>query len=111
MASAASTGTPASPAVTPAGGFSRARRSSTTRFCSSSGISRMPNARFAVLRSAEMTACEKYGGTAFRSARTWFGLLVFVVRKRSGRDSAGYSSGGPLYPAGSLPLGQLTWAS
>ena len=59
LASAASTGSPATRAVTPAGGSSAARTRSITACCSSSGMSRIPNARLAVRRSAVMTAWEK----------------------------------------------------
>ncbi len=44
--------------------------SSITCFWRSSGMKRMPKASSAVRRSGEMTACEKYGGTAFRSCCT-----------------------------------------
>src|SRR3954471_19738041 len=59
LASAASTGSPASSALTPGGGSSWSRMSSTTAFCLASGMSRMPKARLATVRSRVMTACEK----------------------------------------------------
>ena len=59
FASAASTGSPTTDASTPLGGSSRRLMSSTTSFWRSSGISRMPKAMFAVLRSRETTPCEK----------------------------------------------------
>jgi hypothetical protein len=67
--------------------------SSTTCFWRSSGMSRMPKARLAVLRFWVTTPCEKYAGTASRSRRTaaW---PVPAVLNRSGSDSAGHSSGG-----------------
>ena len=56
----------------------------------------MPNARFAVRRSAVITAREKYGGTASRSARIRSRSLAdSAERKRSGSDSAGHSSALP----------------
>ena len=55
----ASTGRPTTDASTPSGGFSAALMSSTTCFWRSSGISLMPKARLAVLRSAVTTPWEK----------------------------------------------------
>ena len=57
--SAASTGRPATSAVTPGGGFNWERMSSTIAFWVSSPWRWMPNARFAVARSEEITAWEK----------------------------------------------------
>jgi hypothetical protein len=59
LASAASTGSPTTSAVTPAGGSSLRLMSSITFFWRSSGISRMPNARLATLWSGASTPCEK----------------------------------------------------
>jgi hypothetical protein len=68
--------------------------SSITSFWRSRGMSRMPNASVAVVRSPLITACEKYGGTASSSALTLSRLAGVPDRKRSGSDSAGHSSGG-----------------
>ena len=96
LAPATSTGSPPSSAVTPGGGFSRARMSSKISCWRSSGTSRTPNARLAVLRSAVMTDWEKYGGTASSSPRTCsFVAAARSSRKRSVSDSAGHSSALP----------------
>jgi hypothetical protein len=96
LASAASTGSPATRAVTPSGGSSAARIRSITACCSSSGAIRMPNARFAVFRSAEITAWEKYGGTASSSASIFARSdAAFSPWNRSGSDSAGHSAALP----------------
>ena len=70
--------------------------SSMTRFCSSSGMSLMPNARVAERRSGAITALEKYCGT--RSSRPRMRACVAVeaeVVNRSGSESAGHSSARP----------------
>ena len=59
FASAARTGSPTTAASTPSGGSSRRLMSSTTSFWRSSGISRMPKARVAVLRSRVITPWER----------------------------------------------------
>jgi len=59
FASAASTGRPASCAETPLGACSSERMTSRTSFWRSSGISRMPKAIVAVVRSRVMTLWEK----------------------------------------------------
>ena len=78
--------------------------SSTTSFWRSSGMSRIPNAMFAVLRSGETTPCEKYGGTESRSWRTFPGRAAPPELKMSGSDSAGHSSGAPFVSVQRLPL-------
>jgi len=59
LASAASTGRPASSARTPGGGCRRLRISSMTRCWRSSGMSRIPKASVAVRWSPVMTPWEK----------------------------------------------------
>ena len=96
LASAASTGSPATVARTPSGGRSRARMSSITSRWPSSDCSRSPKASTAVLRSGVIAACEKYGGTASSSARTCSRVADSSgVRNRSGSDSAGHSAALP----------------
>ena len=64
--------------------------SSTTSFWRSSGISRMPNARFAVLRSGVTTPCEKYAGTASSRRRTaLLAARAEEVRQRQRRAQLG----------------------
>ncbi len=64
--------------------------------CWSSGICRMPKARFAVLWSAVITACEKYGGTAASSPRTRARVDDEAgLRNRSGSENAGHRSAVP----------------
>ena len=93
MASATSTGSPATVACTPAGGSSRSRMSWMTSRWASSDCSRRPKASTAVLRSGVIAACEKYGGTASSSARTCSRVADSSgVRNRSGSESAGHSS-------------------
>ena len=92
LASDASTGSPASRAVTPGGGFSRERMSASTACCASSDSSRMPNASTAVVRSRVITACDTYGGIAFSSARICVADDADCgVVNRSDSDSAGCS--------------------
>ena len=96
LASAASTGSPASRAVTPGGGSSSRCIVFSTSNWRSSGISLSPNASVAVRRSGVITLCEKYGGTASSSASTRAREEsdAFVV-KRSGSENAGQMSEPP----------------
>ncbi len=89
MASAASTGTPASRACTPGGGSSARRMVSMTCSCFSSGINRMPKASVAVLRSRVMTPWEKYGGTASSRPSMSVRLAAAPPENRSGSENAG----------------------
>ena len=95
MASAASTGSPASCALTPAGGCRSDRIALITCSWRSSGISRMPNASVATLRSVVITPCEKYGGTASSSALIEACEVALPPRNRSGSENAGHSSALP----------------
>jgi hypothetical protein len=82
--------------LTPRGGRSSARIASITCCWRRRLSSLIPNARLAVVRSAVITACEKYGGTAASSARIASRLLADCsVRNRSGSDNAGHSSARP----------------
>ena len=96
LASAASTGSPASRAVTPGGGSSSRCIVFSTSYWRSSGSSWMPNASVAVRRSGLITVCEKYGGTVSSSPsmRERVASDAFVV-KRSGSENAGHRSDRP----------------
>jgi hypothetical protein len=59
-------------------------------------MSLIPKASVAVRRSAVMTDCEKYGGTASSSAAIWAALRREPgVVKRSGSENAGHSCARP----------------
>ena len=96
LASAASTGSPASSASIPAGGCRRSRMPSMTSSWRSSGMRRMPKASVAVRRSAVMTPCEKYGGTASsRPSICWrvaFWPPLEEVGQREGRAQLGLAA-------------------
>jgi hypothetical protein len=66
-----------------------------TRFCSSSGISGIPKARLAVLRSRETTACEKYAGIASSRPSTLARSVTPTARTSSGSENAGHRRARP----------------
>ena len=81
---AASTGSPTSFALTPAGGCSVERIASISRCWRSRLIRRIPNASVAARRSGVITSCEKYGGIAPSSAVDLRGLRESSAGVRGG---------------------------